>query len=169
MPEPNPQALSVTACEQASLAVILLRRGKAAEATRALQAQRGLDLPLPGRMSAGGGDALLWNGPDRFLAVCEAGNQGLARELGGVLDGLAYVAEASSSRSVLTVSGEWAAEMLNRLVPVDLHPRGFPLGSVALTIAARIPLLIWRRDAGSFRLACPSSLAASFQRRLAEL
>ena len=166
MPDPALSPLTVAVCEGAALAMVLVRRGRSATASLALQAQCGIDLPLPGRLCTSGGDVLVWNGPDRFLAIREAGGFGLARELGVMLNGLANVVEASSSRSVLSVSGELAAEWLNRLLPIDLHPRAFPHGSVALTVGSHMPVQIWRPDADSFRLACASSLAASFRRQL---
>ena len=161
MPESSPSAVTVSACPDATLAMVLVRRGKAVEASRILQVQRGMALPVPGRLTMAGGEMLLWSGPERFLVVRDGGAAGLAQELAALLDGLAYVAEVSSSRSVLRVCGEGAAEWLTRLVPIDLHPRVFAVGSVALTIAAHVPIQIWRPDEDSFLLACPYSLATS--------
>jgi methylglutamate dehydrogenase subunit D len=162
VPDFSDPAVTVATCQDAALAVILVRRGKAAEASQALQARCGLALPPPGRLSVTETGTVLWNGPDRFLVVRQAGGPRLAAQLGAALDGLAYVAEASSSRALLSVTGDAAAERLNRLLAIDLHPRAFAVGSVALTIAAHVPVQIWRPDDASFWLACPSSLAASF-------
>jgi len=163
VPDPSPHALTVTASLDVMLAVVLVRRGKAAEVSRIMHARRGFELPSPGRLNATGNEALLWSGPDRYLSVREDGAPDLAGEMAASLDGLAYVAEATSSRSVLGVSGHAAAEWLNRLVPIDLHPRAFTVGSVALTVAAHVPIQIWRPDETWFRLACPGSFAASFE------
>lgn len=162
MPDISHPAVTVGTCQDAALAMILVRRGKAEAASHALQVQCGLELPPPGRLSMAETGTVLWNGPDRFLVVRQAGGARLAEQLGAVLDGLAYVAEASSSRAVMCVTGDAAAEWLNRLLAIDLHPRAFAVGSVALTIAAHVPIQIWRPDDASFWLACPSSLAASF-------
>lgn len=169
MAEPDPNALTVTVVQHAAIAMLLVRRGMAAETSRVLREHCGVDLPLPGRQSISGNDALLWSGPDRFLVVRDAGDGESAGELGAKLQGLAYVADVSSSRTVLNVSGASAAEHLSRTLPIDLHPRAFPPGSVAMTLAAHIPVQVWRPDAYSFRLAVASSLAASFQRQLAGL
>lgn len=166
MPDPSRSPPTVTACPNVGLASILLRRGAVAAASRALQVQRQLTLPSPGRLTTAAGTTLLWTGPDRFLAVRDAGESGFARELAALLDGLAYVVEASSSRAVLSVAGDGAAEALNRLLPIDLHARVFNPGSVALTMASHIAVQVWRPDPDSFRVACPSTLAASFRRQL---
>ena len=155
-------AVTVGTCQDAALAMILVRRGMAAAASRALQGQCGLALPSPGHLTMTETDTVLWNGPDRFLAVRLAGGARLAEQFGTILDGLAYVADASSSRVVFSVTGDAAAERLNCLLAIDLHPRAFAVGSVALTIAAHVPIQIWRPDDASFWLACPSSLAAGF-------
>ena len=166
MPDASRSAPTITACPEAGLASILLRRGAAAAVSRAFQAQCRLDLPLPGRLTTAAGTALLWNGPDHFLAVLDSREAGFARELAVLLDGLAYVVEASSSRVVLSVAGDGAVEALNRLLPIDLQARVFSPGSVALTMAGHIAVQVWRPDPNSFRIACPSSLAVSFRRQL---
>ena len=166
MPDPSRSSPTATACPDVGLADILLRRGATAAASRALQAQHQPGLPAQGRLTTAAGTTLLWHGPDRFLAVRESADSAFARELAALLDGLAYVADASSSRLVLSVAGDGVAEVLNRVLAIDLHPRVFDPGSVALTMAGHIAVQVWRPDPDSFRLACPSSLAASFRRQL---
>lgn len=169
MSDPSRRALTVTEARDAALAMILVRRGAAADTSRALQARFGVGLPAPGRLIVAGADVVLWQGPDRFLAVRESGGGGLARELTPVLAGVAHVVDASSARVILTVTGEGVADALSRLLPIDLHPRVFVAGSVALTIAGHIDVQVWcQDDAEAFRIACTSSLARSFRRQLAE-
>lgn len=161
-----PSQPTLTVCDHLSLAMILLRRGAAEAASRAVQAHCGVTLPQPGRLSAAQGLALLWSGPDRFLIVREGPDPQL--EVDAVLQGLGYVVEASSSRLVLEASGCGAAEALNRVVPIDLHPRIFTPGSVALTSAGHIAVQIWRTAAAPvFRLACGASFGSSLRQQLA--
>ena len=166
MSDPSRSRPAVTTCPSVRLASILLRRGAASAAARVLQERYQLDLPSAGRLTTASGTVLLWSGPDRLLAVWETEEPRLARTLATLLKDLAYVVEASSSRAVLTVAGDAAADALNRLLPIDLHPRVFDPGSVALTMAGHIAVQVWRPDADSFRIACPASLAASFRRQL---
>ncbi|HET8997069.1 MAG TPA: sarcosine oxidase subunit gamma family protein [Acetobacteraceae bacterium] len=160
--------LALTVCESVSLAMILLRRGTASAASSALQARCGFALPQPGRLTSASATQVLWSGPDRFLAVRDDPRTGLAAELTAALGDLAHVVEASSSRTVFEVAGSGAAEALNRVLPIDLHPRAFPAGSVALTSAAHMAVQLWRPgDDAVFRLACSSSFAASLRHHLA--
>lgn len=159
---------TLTVCDHLSLAMILLRHGMAEAASRALQQQCGIELPSPGRLSAGQDMLLLWSGPDRFLAVREHPGSPAA-ELSAVLHELAFVVEASSSRTVLQLTGHAAVDMLNRLLPIDLHPRVFTPGSVALTTAGHIAVQLWRcaSDSG-FHVACSTSFGGSLRNQLAQ-
>lgn len=69
------------------------------------------------------------------------------------------------SRAVFELSGALAREALATLLPLDLHPRAFPDGAAAATLAAQIPLLLWR-DGAAFRLACARSYGASLHAAL---
>jgi sarcosine oxidase subunit gamma len=59
-------------------------------------------------------------------------------------------------------------DALRRLLPIDLHPSVFPDGSAASTLAAHIPLIVWRLDQATFELAVFRSYAASFMQALSE-
>lgn len=147
-----------------SLAMILLRRGAAEAASRALQ------LPSAGRLATTGPMTVLWHGADRFLAMRDGVRPRLADELAPMLAQSAYAADVSASRLVVTVSGSRAIEALNTLLPIDLHPRVFAPGSVALTRAAHIDVAVWRAgDQPAFGLACARSYADSFRHCLASL
>jgi methylglutamate dehydrogenase subunit D len=156
--------LAIAEHDDLALAMILVRRNAATAAAQAL------DLPSPGRLTSAGVATLLWHGPGRFLALRRGIASELAAELSGMLSGAAYVIDASASRVVLSVSGVRAQEGLSKLLPIDLHPRVFTSGSVALTCAAHIDVTIWREaNQPSFGLACARSYAESFRRRLASL
>jgi heterotetrameric sarcosine oxidase gamma subunit len=147
-----------------ALAVILVRRGAMTSVARTLR------LPSPGRLVAAGATTLLWHGPGRFLAARRGIGSELAAELSGMLAGAAYVVDASAASVVLSVSGPRALEALRKLLSIDLHPRVFTPGSVALTLAAHIDVTVWREtDQPAFRLACASSYAESFRHRLSSL
>ena len=57
---------------------------------------------------------------------------------------------------------------LAAIVPVDLDPAGFGIGSAAATVAAHISVLLWRR-AGGFTFGCRRSYADSFAAVLASV
>jgi heterotetrameric sarcosine oxidase gamma subunit len=75
--------------------------------------------------------------------------------------------ELHGARCILELTGDGAADLLATLLPIDLHPRAFPDGAAAATLAAHVPVLLWR-VAGGFRLACASSYAQSFTQSLVE-
>jgi sarcosine oxidase subunit gamma len=165
----DPGAVSAIEVRDAAFATILLRRGAAGDASRALQARYGVSLPAPGRLETGDGIAVVWQGPDRFLAVRGGEERELNSALQSALDGLAHIVDSSSSRVILTVTGGGTRDALAKLLPIDLHPREFPPGSVALTVAGHIDVQVWRQDAShDFHIACARSLAASLRRLLAE-
>lgn len=149
----------------AAMAVILLRRGSARAASQALTEHFGLALPKPGRASLRDGISVLWSGPDRFLVLQEDPRTARAEALDTALRDLAHVVEASSSRTIFSLAGDSAAEALSRLLPIDLHPRAFPPGSVALTLANHTDVQVWRTES-AFRMACATSFAGSLRATL---
>jgi len=72
--------------------------------------------------------------------------------------------DLTGSRSLFELAGPRAREALATLLPIDLHPREFGAEAAAATIAAHIPLLVWRAGE-AFRLAC----ARSYGQALAEV
>lgn len=64
--------------------------------------------------------------------------------------------DLAGARCILEVAGPRARETLATLLPIDLHPRAFAEGAATATIAAHVPVLIWRA-AGAFRIACHRS------------
>jgi methylglutamate dehydrogenase subunit D len=74
---------------------------------------------------------------------------------------------------VLRVSGHKVRDALCKLVPVDLHPRTFRIGDVAVTVAAHIGATLWRLEDEQngnsvFEIAVYRSLADSFWSALSE-
>ena len=85
------------------------------------------------------------------------------------LVGLAAVCEQSDGRVVIEIGGPRSRAVLAKGLPIDLHPRAFAPGDVALTAASHIAVQLWQVDAApTYRLAVPRSLAASFRCWLGE-
>ena len=68
--------------------------------------------------------------------------------------------DLSHSRTRLCVSGEDAAEFLNRHFPLDLREASFALGSVASSATHHVGVTLWRSDAG-YELFIPRGFALS--------
>ena len=119
--------------------------------------------PLPG-LPQGPGSATLpqgvaiWTAPGQWLLlhapeappqVAEAHRTGL-----------------TGARRILEVGGPRVREALATLLPIDLHPAAFGEDAAAATIAAHIPVLVWR-NGEAFRIACYRSYGESLRAALA--
>lgn len=156
--------------ETLTMASLAAARGKTDALADALRAAYGVELPRkPGR-TEGNGLALVWAGPDQWLAVAERGaGRDLEIELKLKLAGLASVVDQSDGRVVVRVSGPRAREVLAKGVPIDLHPRAFKPGSAAITHASHIGVIIWQLDERpTYELAMFRSYADSFAHWLDE-
>lgn len=157
--------VSVTIRSGLAIAAIMASQGQEAGLSEALRRRSGVAPPGPGQIAAVPGLTLVWSGPGRWLALCEEGGSDWSEALQTALEGVAGVVDLSDSRVVLRVEGPGAVAVLSRLLPIDLHPRAFGPQATALTVAAHIPVQVWRAGQG-FEIACPTSYAASFCRYL---
>lgn len=104
---------------------IALYPGQEKAANKALK-PLGLAFPAPNTLSQSDRALLVWTGREQaFLIGTDAPDLGKA----------AALADQSGGWSALRVSGAAAAEVLMRLVPLDLRPAAFPVGR-----AVRAPL-----------------------------
>lgn len=107
--------------------------------------------------------AVLWMGPDEWLVVSEQGSpeylQAVVRE--AAAGEHASVVDVSANRTVLSVSGSRARELLNKGCALDLHPSRFETDRCAQTKLARSGVILECRDAETpeFRLFVRSSFA----------
>ena len=68
--------------------------------------------------------------------------------------------DMSHSRTHVRISGENAANLLNRHLPLNLSETAFPVGSVASTAFHHVGVTLWRSDNG-FELFLPRGFALS--------
>lgn len=157
------QDLAVSAHDGLTLASLAAAKGKREALAAAIEAKYGLTLPTTPKRVEGEGIAFLWAGPDQWLAVAERNDgRDLERELRPLLAGLAAVTDQSDARAVVRVAGPKAREVLATGVPIDLHPRSFAPGSVAITHASHIGVILWQLDnAPTYELAVFRSFAHS--------
>lgn len=109
----------------------------------------GVSLPAAACTAAAKDDrSALWLGPDEWMLIAPDGEgPGLVAGLGEALGAVHHQAvEVSDYHTVITVSGPRARDLLAKLVTVDLHPRAFPAGSVAGTLAGAATITLWLRD-----------------------
>lgn len=82
---------------------------------------------------------IYWLGPDEWLVVTPAGQQGKVKTdlLGAFKSAYCSVVDNSSGLTMIHVSGENAAALLATDCPLDLHPRQFKPGQCAQTRLAK--------------------------------
>ena len=79
----------------------------------------------------------------------------------------AVTLDISHSRTRVCVSGEHAAEFLNRHFPLDLREASFPPGSVASSATHHVGVTLWRSKDG-YELFMPRGFALSLWEGLVE-
>jgi len=109
----------------------------------------GLELPLvPNTVTRGGGHALLWLGPDEWLAVLGEDRATTApKAIDDALDEVHHaVVDVSHSRTVIGLAGERARDVLAKGTNVDLHPRVFGPDRCVQASLARCHMLLHQLD-----------------------
>lgn len=162
--------LAVTARETLTMASFAAARGKKDALRDTVRTAYGVELPAGAGRVEGQGIAFVWAGPDHWLALAERGqNRDLEVELKGKLAGIASVVDQSDGRVIVRISGANARAVLAKGVPIDLHPRAFRPGDVAITHASHIGIILWQTDeAPTYECAMFRSYADSFAHWLFE-
>lgn len=130
----------------------------------AVKAGFGLDLPsTPGIVRSKTHEAV-WAGPGQWLLIAND-RAGFADALAPLSD-IAAVADQSSGRAALRLSGARIRDALAKGCMLDLHPAAFPVGMAALTSIAHIGVHLWRAEDGPdgavFEIMVARSFAGSF-------
>ena len=155
------------------LATVLARKGQSDALIQRVHERFRIELPRGPRRATARDIALAGTGPGAWLASCEQGGNAFAVSLREAIGDLASVSDQSDGYAVLRLSGPRVRDTLCKLVPVDVHPRAFKVGDVAVTVAAHIGATLWRLeddtpDSSVFEIAIFRSFATSFWRALSE-
>jgi len=150
-----------------SLASVVARGGEVDTLLTLAKNAYGLDLPLMPRrvstlLSDGRHVAFAWAGPAQWLAIRD-GIDEFEPELVAALGTRAMIAEQGDGRCVLRISGPKARQVLAKGLPIDVDPRVFKPGDVALSVAAHVNVHLWQLDdAPTYELSVMRSFAGSF-------
>jgi sarcosine oxidase, subunit gamma len=164
-------APAVTLTERPYLTHTTVWVDPASDAGQAISA--GLGVPLPttaGTFTRGrtqlGDVQVLWMGPEEFLIISPEGTDidvqaAIDSWLGGRWAG---VVDVSAQRTIVTLSGRHARDVLAHGCSTDLHPRVAPTGTCITTLLAQtgIVLQVLDAEAGDFQLLVRSSFAGYF-------
>ncbi len=123
-------------------------RGDAASETfvDAVKEIFGVDVPVKPNTASmpGSSRCLLWLGPDEWLAIVPDGSEEeTVAAFRSRMDGEHFaVTDVSGSRTVITLSGEHARDVLMKGTSLDLHPKVFGPGQCAQASMARCHMLL---------------------------
>lgn len=138
----------------------LMLRGEVEVATRAGGL---LGCPLPELLASAEADGrvVLGLGPDAWLILRPAGDEGLEDRLREALAGLHHaVVEVGDRLTAIVVEGVQARTALAAGCALDLHKNAFPPGRVVRTLLAKVPVILWRPGTDDrFELLVDGSLA----------
>src|SRR5262245_13484436 len=115
----------------------------------AVKTAAGLDLAMEANRSTASGDnACLWLGPNEWLIIGPGDSgPGLAAELRSALSGQhAAVTDVSEARTTILLQGPRARDLLQKGMPIDLHPREFQPGHCAQTHIADANIILRQTD-----------------------
>ena len=140
----------ITVGEIAHRAIINIR-GNAADGafTAAVRNATGVDLPTFANTVVTVGDIrILWLGPDEWWIVASDARrvaliEALRREFAGQHTN---VTDVSESRTIITLTGPAARDVLARGISLDLHPRAFGPGQCAQTSLSKANVLLHQTD-----------------------
>ncbi|MBT7293529.1 MAG: sarcosine oxidase subunit gamma [Rhodospirillaceae bacterium] len=165
--QPAPEA-SVHLAERRSVGKINLRADPGdGVLMNAFESVLGYPLPLdPNRTSGDGKRGALRLGPDEWLVTVPGGQENAlfgalgtaATAAGGKHVALSNVSDA---RTILTLAGPRARDVLQKGCGLDLHPRAFQTGHCAGTLLARAAILLHQTgDAPAYDIHVAWSFAA---------
>jgi methylglutamate dehydrogenase subunit D len=151
--------VQLEALADAAWCVLIPRRNSRAELAQRLEQEMGLNPPQNISAVMAGSLTIVWTG-SAWLIVQRETVTDLRARLARVSERLADVVDVSDSRATVAASGSEVRDMLRTVVPIDLHPRVFAVGSAAATLCGHMDLLIWQTDpAPVFHLSCERSCA----------
>lgn len=166
--EDGDSGVSVAERVSLGLASLAVRKGQIDKLKASVRDAYGVALPDGSTAASGKVVTFVGTGPGQWLAVSKTlANEDLAADLAAKLRGLASVADQSSGRGVLRLSGPRARDVLAKGLAIDLDPRVFPAGSAATSTLSHMGVLLWREgDAECFDIVLFRSVAESFWRWL---
>jgi heterotetrameric sarcosine oxidase gamma subunit len=146
------------------LVQVFARKGRRADLAAALRASYGFDLPPAGHGAVSGDVAALWIQPDGWLLTAPRGAEGaLAAGIKLACGDAGSMVDQTHGRAVLRLSGANAPRVLAKLCRIDLHPRVFGLGRVAVAPVAELSCVLYQYDAlPSYDLVFSATHAGSF-------
>ena len=148
----------VTIRETGPLGMIVLRAKGLKSLDKAIKAVTGTKIPAQRRIEVNGDRACGWMSPDEYLLILPYAEVGKAlASFAKSLDGEHHLAvDVSDARAVFRVEGDRAAEVLQKLSPVDFET--LEPGELRRSRTAQVAAAMWKQDQG-FTVVCFRSVA----------
>lgn len=127
-----------------TLASVIARRGQAAQVAAAALHAFGASPPTTATVAAGSELAFVWSGPGHWLALGPHASEPVEARLGAVFGPHASIFDQGGSRMLLELRGPRVRDVLAKGVSIDLHPRTFKTGDVAVTTASHLSVHLWQ-------------------------
>ena len=152
------------------LVQVMARRGQSDAVAQACTEAYGKAPPAKPQAVSAEGALLVWSAPDQFLALSTRGSGSAMERARLAFAGMASLSEQSDARSLISISGARARDMLAKVCSLDLHPAAFPVGAAAATSIDHTAVNLWRGEDHSgeavFHLLVFASFAESLWRTL---
>ena len=152
----------VSISEVGPFGMITLRGDRSNKAfAKAAVAAAGVNMPEQRMINTEGERGMAWMSPDELLYVCAyADAEAAAKALSDALAGEHHMAlNVSDARTVLSVAGQGARELIAKGAPVDMSPQAFGTGDLRRTRIGQVAAAFWLGDDG-FTLVCFRSVGA---------
>jgi sarcosine oxidase subunit gamma len=140
-------------------------KGREEPIAKTIRELHGVELARTPRRVQSARLACTWAGPARWLVETNAlaPQPDPLEELEQRMAGDAALVRQTDGRALLRMYGPKVREVLRKGVAIDLHPRSFSPGDVALTLVAGIDVHLWQLDdAPTFELLVNRSVVGSF-------
>lgn len=156
--------IRLLAPQDLAIVAVALPLGGEKAALAAIRAGYGADLPPPGASVTAPRDGarLLRLAPDLAFVLFERATPDAEAAVAAHLGDAAYLTDQTDTWCALELSGPTSRAALERICPIDLHPRAFAEGDVARTAMEHLSVIVLRTGRDSFLLLSASSSAASF-------
>ena len=138
----------VIATERDGLAIarIAARGAQGARVSELLRAQLGIELPSAPRRVTRGDVGLAGVGPGTWLATRDSAGDEFVQSLRSSLGDSASVSDQSDAYVILRLTGPQVRATLAKLIPIDIHPRGFQVSDVTQTVCGYVGVTLWRLE-----------------------
>lgn len=126
-------------------------------------------LPGPGQSRATPHGTALWLQPRAWAVTAPRGPEGaLAARIAALVGDAAAAIDQSHGRATLAIEGERARHVLAQGIRLDLHPKSFPVGAVAVTECAHLHVALLRAAEARYELLCMATFARELWHWLTE-